>query len=81
MKREHPDTYYARKILRDLERAVADPAPIPWRMARSIGRIQHLTVLTLGDLGYPLAQRLLNATVAARDKIRARAKAGRARRK
>ena len=79
MKREqpHPDAYYARKILREIEHAVADPAPIPWRLQRKLRRLPRLVILTTGPHGIDikLALQLLDATAAARDKIRAREKA------
>ena len=71
MTRPHSDAYYARKILRELERAVADPAPLPRRWQRQLGRINRLTVNSLHSLGIDLALRLLDATGKAREKVRA----------
>lgn len=70
--KEHSDAYYARKLLRELERAVADPAPLPRRLERHLGRINRLTVNSVRALGIDLALRLLDATRKARAKVRAR---------
>ncbi len=64
----------AREILRDLNRAVEDPAPLPRRWQRALGRIDRAAIRALcaREIDSALAVAVLTATGRARAKSRRR---------
>lgn len=62
----------AREILRDLKRAIDDPAPLPRRWRRALGRLDRATIRALceREIDSALALQMLNTTSRARAKSR-----------